>query len=303
MKQRGPTKLKTNVIKRHVRDSLRSLRRNGWMSVASISAVTVTLFMVGIFLAVLFNVNHVSHQVENDVRVRVSVDRKTPQAAKDKLAKQLKAIPHVEKVTYRSRNAELNSIVTGYGQQWKMFRGDDNPLNDVFVLKTKSSANTIAVTKKARKLANVDSASYGGDTARKLFKVADKVRNWGIGFTVLLLLVAVFLISNTIRITIMSRREEIAVMRLVGATNSYIRWPFLLEGAWTGLFGSIIPIVIVDMGYAAVISHSGLTVASNGYAFFSTMPFLFWLDVLLAGIGIVIGAAGAGLSMRRYLRV
>lgn len=302
-KQRGLTKLKTNVIKRHVRDSLKSLRRNGWMSVASISAVTVTLFMVGIFLAVLFNVNHVSRQVENDVRVRVYVERKTPQAAKDKLSKQLKKIPHVQKVTYRSRNAELNSIVSGYGSEWNMFKGDDNPLNDVYILKTNNSDSTMAVTKKARKLANVASASYGGDTARKLFKVAAKVRNWGVAFTVLLLLVAVFLISNTIRITIMSRREEIAVMRLVGATNGYIRWPFLLEGAWTGLFGSLIPIIIVDMGYGAVVSHSGLSVAANGYAFFNTMPFLFWLDLLLAGIGIVIGAAGAGLSMRRYLKV
>ncbi len=303
MKTKGVTNLKIEVIKRHIGDSLRSLRRNGWMSVAAVSAVTVTLLLVGIFMTVLFNGNRISHQVENDVQVRVYVDRNVNKAKKETLRKELKKMKNVTKVTYRSKSAELNNIVSGYGSQWKMFKGDENPLNDVFVVETSSPKSTMAIATKAKKLNNVSDASYGGQTARKLFTYIDGIRNWGVAFTILLLFLAVFLISNTIRITILSRRDEIAVMRLVGATSGYIRWPFLLEGAWTGLLGAIIPMVFVDIAYNLAYNSINLSEASNGYSLYPVMPFLVWVNVLLAVIGIVIGAAGSVVSMRRFLKI
>lgn len=295
--------MKNNVFLRHVKDSLRSLKRNGWMSVAAVSAVTVTLLLVGIFMALLLNVNRISTQVENDVRVRVYIDKGTTSKQKTKIKTELTDMNQVKKVTYRSSSQELNAIVGSYGQQWKMFSGDKNPLNDVYMVDTKTPKATITVAKKAEKLNHVAEASYGGRTAKKLFRTVDTIQSWGIGFTILLLFVAVFLISNTIRITILSRADEIGVMRLVGATNGYIRWPFLLEGAWTGLFGSIIPMVVVDVGYSLVFSHANLSQAANGYSLFSTMPFLFWLDLALAVVGIVIGALGSVVSMRRFLKI
>lgn len=295
--------MKTNVIFRHVKDSLRSLRRNGWMSVAAVSAVTVTLLLVGIFMALLLNVSRISTQVENDVRVRVYIDKDATKKQQATLKTELKDMSDVKKVTFRSKSQELNSIVGSYGSQWKMFSGDKNPLNNVFLVDTTSPKATVTVTKKANKLKNVSEASYGGQTAKKLFNTVDAIQTWGIVFTVILLFVAVFLISNTIRITILSRADEIGVMRLVGATNSYIRWPFLLEGAWTGLFGSIIPMAVVDIGYSVVHSSINLTQAANGFSLFPTMPFLFWLDLALALIGIVIGALGAVLSMSRFLKI
>lgn len=295
--------METEVIKRHVGDSLKSLRRNGWMSVAAVSAVTVTLLLVGIFMAILFNGNRISHQVENDVQVRVYIDRNVNKTKKAALRKKLTKMKNVTKVSYRSKSTELNTIVSGYGSQWNMFKGDENPLNDVFIVETTSPDSTMAIAKKAQKLDNVSDASYGGKTARKLFTYIDGVRNWGFGFTVLLLLLAVFLISNTIRITILSRRDEIGVMRLVGATNSYIRWPFLLEGAWTGLLGSIVPMVFVDIAYHVVHGSMDISEASNGFSLYPVMPFLLWLDLLLAVVGIVIGAVGAVVSMRRFLKI
>lgn len=295
--------MKPNVFKRHLKDSWKSLRRNGWMSVAAVSAVTVTLLLVGIFMALLLNVNRISHQVENDVRVRVYVERGTSAKQEAALKTKLKDMSSVKTVKYRSAKKELDTIVGSYGQQWNMFSGDKNPLNNVFLVDTKDPKATIAVAKKAEKLDHVSEASYGGTTAKKLFKTVDTIQRWGIGFTALLLFVAVFLISNTIRITILSRADEIGVMRLVGATNGYIRWPFLLEGAWTGLLGSIIPMVIVDAGYSLVYSHADLTTAANGYSLYPNMPFLFWLDLALAVVGIVIGALGSVVSMRRFLKI
>ncbi|WP_225048836.1 permease-like cell division protein FtsX [Lacticaseibacillus kribbianus] len=295
--------MKPNVFKRHVIDSLKSLRRNGWMSVAAISAVTVTLLLVGIFLTLIANVNRASSQIENDVRVRVYIQKGTTKTQQATLKKQLKAMPQVEKITFRSSKQELNTIVGTYGTQWKMFSGDQNPLTNIFLVDTKKPTQTITVAKKAEKLKHVSEASYGGNTAKKLFATVSAIQRWGIGFTILLLFVAVFLISNTIRITILSREDEIRVMRLVGATNSYIRWPFLLEGAWTGLFGSILPMLVVDFGYGLVYRNANFTVAGNGFSLFPTLPFLFWLDLSVALIGIVIGALGAVVSMRRFLRI
>ena len=247
--------------------------------------------------------HHVSEQVENDVQVRVYIEKKTTTKQRDALKTQLEKLDNVKKVTYRSRQQELNTIVGGYGSQWKMFSGDQNPLSDVFMVKTSNPKATIKVSKQAQKLNHVVDASYGGQTAKKLFNSVDSAQKWGLGFTVLLLFVAVFLISNTIRITILSRSDEIRIMRLVGATNSYIRWPFILEGAWTGLFGAVLPIVIVDIGYAVVYRSFSLSSGSNGYSLYGTMPFLLWLDLMLAGIGIIIGALGAVISMRRFLKI
>lgn len=295
--------MNTSVMKRHVRDSVKSLRRNGWMTVAAVSAVTVTLLLVGIVLALIFNVNRVSQQVENDVQVRVTVNRNVSSAGRKTLQKDLAGLPEVTSVRYRSRAQELDAIVSGYGKQWQMFRGDDNPLNDVFLVKTSAPHATISVARRAAKLKNVSAATYGGKTARRLFRYVNTLRNWGLAFMVMLLLVAVFLISNTIRITILSRSAEIGVMRLVGATNWYIRWPFLLEGAWTGLLGAILPVVVVDFAYSLVLHNVNMARIGNGYSLFPQLPFLLWLDLLLAGIGVVIGAAGAVVSMRRFLKV
>ncbi|MBS5393092.1 MAG: permease-like cell division protein FtsX, partial [Lacticaseibacillus rhamnosus] len=185
--------MKSKVFFRHVKDSLRSLRRNGWMSVAAVSAVTVTLLLVGIFMALIFNLHHISQQVENDVQVRVYIDKKTTTKQRDDLKDKLKKLDHVNKVTYRSRQQELDTIIGGYGSQWRMFSGDQNPLSDVFMVKTNSPKATISVSKEAQKLDHVVDASYGGRTAKKLFNSVDVAQKWGLAFTILLLFVAVFL--------------------------------------------------------------------------------------------------------------
>ncbi|MCP8857093.1 permease-like cell division protein FtsX [Latilactobacillus fuchuensis] len=295
--------MKTRTIKRHLDDSFKSLRRNGWMSVAAVSAVTVTLLLVGIFFAMIFNFNKISKDIENDVHVRVMIERGTTTQQKDQLQKKLEKMASVKDVTYSSRKKELNKVVGSYGQSFKMFTGDDNPLYDVYTVSTTKPTQTIKVAKKAKQLKHVYDATYGGNNAKKLFSVMSGVRRWGIGFTILLLFVAVFLISNTIRITILSRRDEIGIMRLVGATNSYIRWPFLLEGAWTGLLGVVIPILVVDIGYGWVYRHMAISMASAGYSLLKPGMFLFELDLTMAVIGIVIGALGSVISMRRFLKI
>lgn len=295
--------MKKLTFKRHLAESLKSLKRNGWMSVAAISAVTVTLLLVGVLLSILLNVNKIAHDVENDVQVRVIIDRGTNEKQIKQIKQKLTKIDGVKKIEFSSRSEELKNIIGVYGNDFRLFRGDSNPLYDVYVVDTKSPSQTITVANKAKKIKNVYDARYGGIAAKKLFKVVGTVQRWGAIISILLLFVAVFLISNTIRITILSRKDEIGIMRLVGATNNYIRWPFVLEGAWTGLFGAIIPIVLVDLGYNWAYAVLSKSLESTSYRLLVPGQFLWQIDLLLAVIGIVIGALGAGVSMSKFLKI
>lgn len=295
--------MKSVTIKRHLRESFKSLKRNGWMSVAAVSAVTVTLLLVGVLLSILLNVNKVATDIENDVQVRVIIDRGTNKKQEAALKKKLEKIDGVKKIEFSSKKKELDNVVGVYGKEFNLFKGDDNPLSDVYVVNATTPKKTITVAQKAKKLGHVSDAKYGGASAKKLFSVVASIQRWGITISLLLLFVAVFLISNTIRITILSRKNEIAIMRLVGATNGYIRWPFILEGAWTGLLGAILPILIVDGLYFWMYGVITASLSGTSYALLTPGTFLWEIDVLLATIGIIIGALGSGLSMSRFLKI
>lgn len=295
--------MKSVTIKRHLRESFKSLKRNGWMSVAAVSAVTVTLLLVGVLLSILLNVNKVATDIENDVQVRVIIDRGTNKKQEAALKKKLEKIDGVKKIEFSSKKKELDNVVGVYGKEFNLFKGDDNPLSDVYVVSATTPKKTITVAQKVKKLRHVSDAKYGGASAKKLFSVVASIQRWGITISLLLLFVAVFLISNTIRITILSRKNEIAIMRLVGATNGYIRWPFILEGAWTGLLGAILPILIVDGLYVWMYGVITASLSGTSYSLLTPGTFLWEIDVLLAAIGIIIGALGSGLSMSRFLKI
>ncbi|KRM00206.1 permease-like cell division protein FtsX [Liquorilactobacillus satsumensis] len=295
--------MKLATFKRHLIESFKSLKRNGWMSVAAFSAVTVTLLLVGVLLSVLMNVNKIAADVENDVQVRVLINRGTTQAQQTKLKNKLEKLAEVKKITFSSKENELSKVVKSYGKGFKLFGGDGNPLYDVFIVQAKKPQQTVRVAQQAKKMSFVYDAKYGGTSAKKMFAIVDNIQKWGLGISLLLLFVAVFLISNTIRITILSRQNEISIMRLVGATNSFIRWPFILEGAWTGLFGAVIPLVIVNFGYVWTHRVLSQALASTSYRLLTPGTFLLEIDALLILIGIFIGALGAGFSMRRFLKI
>lgn len=291
------------TIRHHLSDSFKSIWRNGWMAFAAISGVAVTILLVGISLALVFNVTKLSHDVENDVRVQVAVKPKTTDKQKDELETQLKKIKNVERITYSSKANELRKVVRQYGSSFKMFGGDDNPLNDVFVIQATNPQKTVKIAKKARGLNHVARVNYGGSQTKNLLKTMNNVRNWATAFAILLLIVAVFLIANTIRITILSRQNEIEIMRLVGATRWYIRWPFVLEGAWTGLIGTIIPLILIDFGYNSVYHGVGQQLATSGYGLLTPSALLLPLNLVLIVIAMLIGAFGASVSMRRFLKI
>ncbi len=216
---------------RHLREGFKGTLRNGWMTFAAISAVTITLLLVGVFALVMFNVNEISENVENDVEIQVFVTRTAEKANVEKLGENLEQIPGVESVTFSSKENELENFRNQLGEDANAYGTveKDNPLHDRYIVKASDPLNTETVADAVQSLANVDKVTYGQDYIDKMFAFFNGIRIGGLVLIVGLTLMAMFLISNTIKMTIFSRRREIEIMRLVGAKNSFIRWPFFIE--------------------------------------------------------------------------
>ncbi|SFH62755.1 permease-like cell division protein FtsX [Pisciglobus halotolerans] len=295
--------MKLRTIGRHIKESFKSLFRNGWMSVAAVSAVAVTLLLVGSFIAMLMNVNKLASDVENDVSVRVYIDLAASEDEQKQLGEQLEKLDKVDSVEYRTREQELKQVVGTYGDEFNLFKGDDNPLHNVYIVNTTQPEFTKKVAAEAEKMEFVSQANYGGAEADALFDTMKTVRNVGGIIIITLILTAVFLISNTIRITIFSRRTEIEIMKLVGATNWFIRWPFVIEGALIGLIGAAIPVAILSIVYVYGFDAISNYFVGTYFSLLTPSPFLYQLGGLMLGIGVVIGAIGSLLSIRRFLKI
>ncbi|MGX7197189.1 permease-like cell division protein FtsX [Enterococcus olivae] len=288
---------------RHIMESLKSLRRNGWMTISSISAVAITLTLLGVFLVVILNTVKLAQDMEDNVDVSVFVAYGTDEEGKQELEDELNAIDHVQSVTFSSQDDELKRIQESYGEVWGLF-DQDNPLLDVFVVSATEPQYVKGITEEAEKLTKyVHKASYGEDLSDRIFGIAQGVRTWGLIGSGLLLLVAMFLISNTIRITILSREREIQIMRLVGAKNGYIRWPFFLEGGWIGLLGAIIPVVLMLFGYREFYQITNPVLLRSNYSLLTPEMFSIQISILIVGIGMLIGSLGSIISMRRFLKI
>lgn len=287
----------------HMLESMKSLKRNGWMTIASTSAVTITLILVGIFMAIIFNATKLSRDISQNVTVSVFVDIGTTAEEMQNLEAELGQIKNVESISYSNKDQQLKKIQDQMGDAWNLFEGDSNPLYDVYYLSAKEPEQTKKISEDAGKLQNVFKADYGGVSSDKIIQLAKTVQTWGLAAAALLLFVAVFLISNTIRITILSRQREIQIMRLVGAKNGYIRWPFFLEGAWIGLLGAIVPILLLTFGYSQAYNILNLQLLRSNYSMLKPEDFLWQLNLLMVGTGMVIGSVGSIISMRRFLKI
>lgn len=303
---------------RHLWESIKSLKRNIWMTIASVSSVVITLTLVGIFAAVLLNVEKIAQGIENNIQISVYLNVNSADNSETKTNEvgetvqndsyhqvydQINALSGVKSVTFSSKDDQLAKLKETYGDDWTMFDGDSNPLQDVYVVEATSASKVKKVANKISKIEGVESVNYGGSNSDQLFKISKFIRTWGAAGTVLLVVVAIFLISNTIRMTIMSRHRDIEIMRLVGAKNSYIRGPFFFEGAWVGLFGAIVPSIIIYFGYKAVYASVNPQFEVQGLTLYPADTFLPMIIGGMFVVGILIGSLGSVISMRRYLKI
>ena len=231
-----------------------SLKRNNWMSAASIGTVAVSLFVLGVFLILVLNMNRLASSLESQVQISVYLADDLKKADRDDLAFDIKNMQGIESIKFVSRDEAKERLAQRLGDQKYLLDalGEQNPLPDAFELTVKQPDMVETAAKAIEKMPGVEAAKYGQDVVENLFAITRLMRIFGVALMLLLAGATLFIISNTIRLTVFARRKEIAIMKYVGATDWFIRWPFLLEGIVLGFVGGIIAALVLRSFYAAM---------------------------------------------------
>ncbi|MCL6448467.1 MAG: permease-like cell division protein FtsX [Armatimonadetes bacterium] len=289
-----------NAVRYYFREAFASMRRNGWLSLASVGTVTVSLIILGCSLLLVLNANKLAAALEGMLEINVFLVDDLDREKIRQLNEQIKFLPGVAEVEFISREDALKKMQQSIGAD-KLEGLDYNPLPDAFRVKTRDPQQVPQVAGEIARLAGVEEVRYGQGLVEKLLAITRAIRIAGWVVMILLGGAAVFLISTTIRVSVFSRRKEINIMKYLGATNWFIRFPFLLEGMFLGLAGAFLAAVTVFYGYVLTVREINtlmpfLPIVSQ---FGEVLP----VFACVVGLGLLIGAAGSALSVRRFLNV
>ncbi len=295
--------MKLQTSEYFIQEVFRSLRRNNWMSFASIGTVAVSLFVLGVFLLLVLNMNRMASALESQVQISVYLEDGLSADDRQDIASDIEALQGIESIRYISKDEAKARLEDRLGDQKYLLDalGDKNPLPDSFEVVVKSPDLVETAAKAIDRMDGVQEAKYGQDVIEHLFAITRLIRIFGLVLMVLLAGATLFIISNTIRLTVFARRKEIAIMKYVGATDWFIRWPFLLEGMVLGFVGGVIAAVALRSFYAAMAAK--ITDTLTFFPLMPQYPSMNYITVALLLTGMAIGALGSALSLKRFLKV
>ena len=294
------------MLRRSIRDAFKSVFRNFSLSLASISCITITLIIVAVSIVVTFNVQNFTKEMEKDLTIVVFLDTDTTEEEVEEIRDKLESMSNVESLTYQSKASvkeEMSQENEVFNEVMSTWDDEDNPLKDTFQVKVKVVERISNTAKNIEKIDKVSSVKYGEGMVDNLIEAFEAAQNVSYGMVIALILVTVFLIINTIKLTIFSRKREISIMRLVGASNFTIKTPFIIEGMVLGLLGSIVPILIVCFGYVALYNHFDGYLYSRMITLIEPEPFIYMVSGIVLVIGIIVGMIGSASAVRKYLKV
>ena len=286
-----------------VQEIFRSLRRNNWMTFAAVGTVAVSLFILGVFLILALNMNRAASLLESQVQISVYIKDDLKEAEEEALGEKIRALQGIESVKYVDRAEAKKRLTERLGDQKYLLDalGEKNPLPNSYEVTVRQPDMVETAAKQIERMDGVEAAKYGQDVVEHLFDITRLVRLFGVLLIVLLGSATIFIIANTIRLTVFARRREIAIMKYVGATDEFIRWPFVLEGIVLGCIGGVISAFVLRSFYAGV-AHK----VYDTLAFFPLIPqspFMNYVSIVIVLLGMGIGAMGAWVSLKRFLKV
>ncbi len=294
------------MLGRSIRDAFKSVIRNFSLSLASISCITITLIIVAIAIMASFNINNFTAEIEKDLTIVVFLDRDATEEDIKDVKTNIEKISNVEKITYISKaevkkemqqeSEVLDKVLDGYSE-------GESPLKDTYQVKVKNIEQIKDTADRIKKINSVSVVRYGEGMVEKLVSAFDSVKKVTYGVVIALVVVTVFLIVNTIKLTISARRREIGIMRLVGASNFTIKTPFIVEGMILGLLGSIIPIIFTTYGYMAFYKHFDGYLFSKLIVLIKPEPFIYTTSLMVVIIGILVGMIGSASAVKKYLKI
>ena len=291
---------------RSLRDAFKSVVRNFSLSLASITCITITLIIIAAALLLSENVKNFTNEIEKDVTIVAFLDSDVKNSTRENFETSIKKNLNIETFTYKSKSdvkdemAKENKTFSSVLSEW-----DDasNPLKDTYTIKVRDVKSIGDTAKEIEKLDGVSSVQYGEGLVEKLVGVFDAIEKITYIAAFALIVVTIFLIINTIKLTIFSRKREIGIMRLVGASNSRIKLPFVIEGIILGMIGSIIPILVVVFGYSTLYDYFGGVLFSPVIKLVKPVPFVIDTSLVILVIGMVVGMIGSARAVRRYIKV
>lgn len=292
------------ILIKNIRDAFRSVVRNFSLSIAAITCITITLILVALAIVATSNVNNFTKTLENELSIVVYLNEGLSEEIKSSLLNNIEKMDDVLMVDFKSKEEWKKEIQESSNELESALNYlDSNPLLDSVTVKVSDISKIGGVTKNIRQLDGVKSAQYGEGTVDKLIFVFEIIKKATVVVVLALVLVTAFLISNTIKLTIYSRKDEIEIMRLVGTSNSVIRQPFIIEGLILGLIGSIIPIIITVYGYILFYDHFDGYLFSHLIELISPMNLIWTVSIALALIGGVVGMIGSSRAVRKHLKI
>ena len=292
------------ILIRNFRDALRSVLRNFSLSIASITCITITLVLVALSIIISANIDHFTKNLEDTLTVVVYLNEDVTEEEKDKVIEGIKSLDNYDSYIYKSKDEwkeEMASTSSELGTTLSYL--DTNPLLDSIVVKVKDIKSLSYVASSIRNMDGVKSAKYGEDTVDKMILMFDVVSKVTIVIVLALILVTAFLISNTIKLTIFSRKNEIEIMRLVGTSNFAIKQPFIIEGFILGVIGAIIPIIITVYGYILFYEHFDGYLFSHVIELIKPSNLVWFVSIILVVVGGVVGMFGSNRAVRKYLKI
>lgn len=287
-------------IFRSIKEGFFGFFRHFSVSLSSLAVVTLTMLFLGAILLVTDNITAMTRNIETEIELWVPIKHEYEDQA-ETLREELLADPTIHEVTFKSKEEDLELLIAEYGEEYAFYR-EDNPIFDSFTIQVTEGRYLQATVDKLEAMPWPEQVSGGGDATSQMISALNAVRVGGTVLVAALLVLAVFLISNTIKLSIFSRQDEIEIMRIVGATNSFIRSPFLIEGLLIGLFGSIIPILVVIFGYQYLLNSgiaSGLFTMIN---LSPMMPLVRNISIILLVTALTVGFLGSYISVTKHLR-
>ena len=297
-----------NRIWRPIKEGFLGVFRHGAMSVSAAVAVTLTLIIISLFMMFTMNVGQLTQGIEQSVQISATVEYGKESAEnEDRISLAIQEIPGVDIVTYSSKADEFQYYLNSFSDEktreaFKPFEGENNPMHDAFYVTVKDGTTLESVANQISQIDGIEAVNFGGSSAITLISMLRTIRYGGGMLALALSLLAIFLIQNTIKLTIMARADEIAIMRNVGARNGFIRAPFLVEGIIIGALGAIIPIILTWYGYTWAYNLSGGYLISQMFKLIPPSQFVGKASLTLLLIGVLVGLIGSFLSVTKYLR-
>ena len=294
------------ILNNNLKDSIKSVFRNFSLSVASISCITITLILVAVAILLSENVNKFTDDIEKDVTIVVYIKKDATLEDRNALDTKINLLSNIESVTFMSKEEirkDMSKDSEGLGTILSEYDENTNPLLDEYLVKVKDTEKIGTTAKQIKDLSGVSQVKYGEGMVEELVKIFDTVKKIMVVIVIGLVVVTAFLISNTIKITINNRKRQIEIMRLVGASNSYIKMPFFFEGIILGFIGSIIPVLFSLYGYVYLYDKMNGILFTEVISLINPNQVMSHLIITLILIGVIVGAIGSSRAVRRYLKI